>query len=120
VQSGVRQSGTALEPSTTPPSISSTMWALQSSRRQSVSGHDNAKAHHNAVIGEFSELANMTPAERVRAQMLERLGLTEDDLEGMPKEVRESIEKQIADEIKKQLTGVDDKSTDDEASVITA
>jgi hypothetical protein len=38
----------------------------------------------------------------------------------MPKEVRESIEKQIADEIKKQLTGVDDKSTDDEASVITA
>jgi hypothetical protein len=122
VQSAVRQSGTALEPSTTPLSISSTMWALQSSGSLSVSGVDDGSttARHNDVVSEFTNLANMTPAERIRAQILERLGLTEDDLKGMPKEEREAFEKQIADEIKEQLTGVDDKGADDRAGVITA
>ncbi|KQV32554.1 hypothetical protein ASC97_03010 [Rhizobium sp. Root1203] len=119
-QSGVRQSGAALEPSTTPPSISGTMWALQSSSLSVNGGDDSAKARYNAIVSEFTDLANMTPAERIRAQILERLGLTEDDLKGMAKEERQAIEKQIADEIKKQLTGVDDKGADDEAGVITA
>ncbi|EJL55848.1 hypothetical protein PMI09_02014 [Rhizobium sp. CF122] len=118
----VRQSGTALQPSSTPTSISSTMWALQSSGTTSMDGtEDPAKARHEAVASEFTDLANMTPAERIRAQILERLGLTEDDLKAMPPEEREAIEKQISDELKRQLTGDDDSkeksSVDDIVSV---
>ncbi|WP_245306793.1 MULTISPECIES: hypothetical protein [unclassified Rhizobium] len=64
-----------------------------------------SKARHDAVISEFTDLVNQTPAERMRSQILERLGLTEDDLKAMPPEEREAIEKQIADELKRQLTG---------------
>lgn len=68
---------------------------------------DPAKARHDAVVSEFTDLANMTPAERIRAQILERLGLTEDDLKAMPPEERGAIEKQISDELKRQLTDDD-------------
>ncbi|MDP9808835.1 hypothetical protein J2W42_001677 [Rhizobium tibeticum] len=113
----VRQSGAALQPSSTPTSISSMMWALQSSGTVTMDGtEDPAKARHDAVVSEFTDLANKTPAERIRDQILQRLGLTEDDLKAMPPEEREAIEKQIADELKRQLTGDDDskdKPSDD-------
>ncbi|MBZ9792871.1 hypothetical protein K9B32_22630 [Rhizobium sp. 3T7] len=106
IEVSVRQSGAALQPSSAPTSISSTMWALQSSGSVTMDGtEDPAKARHDAVVSEFTDLANQTPAERIRAQILERLGLTEDDLKAMPSEEREAIEKQISDELKRQLTG---------------
>ncbi|OCJ18040.1 hypothetical protein A6U87_03775 [Rhizobium sp. AC44/96] len=122
IETSVRQSGSALQPSTTPPSISSTMWALQSGGSATINASDDeAKARHDAVISEFTELANMTPAERIRQQMLERLGISEDELASMPPEERAAVEKQIAEEIKKQLTGVDDNKSDtQDTGVITA
>ncbi|MEK1872119.1 MAG: hypothetical protein AAAC50_06805 [Rhizobium altiplani] len=106
IELSVRQSGAALQPSSTPTSISSTMWALQSSGTVTMDGtEDPAKARHDAVVSEFTDLADQTPAERIRDQVLQRLGLTEDDLKAMPPEQREAIEKQIADELKRQLTG---------------
>ncbi|CAN7209916.1 hypothetical protein [Rhizobium sp. LjRoot258] len=115
----VRQRGAALQPSSTPTSISSTMWALQSSGMVTMDGtEDLAKARHDAVVSEFTDLANMTPAERIRAQILERLGISEDDLAAMPPEEREAIEKQIADELKRQLTGDDDSKDKPSADAI--
>jgi hypothetical protein len=72
---------------------------------------DAAAARHQALLDEFSHYANMTPGERIRAQILDKMGLSEDALKGMPTEQREAIEKQIAEEIKKQLAGIDDKGT---------
>ncbi len=111
IEDSVRQSGASLAPSTTPTPISSTMWALQATdESQTMSGvEDEAKARHDAVVSEFSDLANMTLAERIRKQVLDSLGMTEDSLKGMSMDDRAAIEKQIADEVKRQLTGNDDK-----------
>ena len=117
----VRQSGAALQPSSTPTSISSTMWALQASGTVTIDGtEDPAKARYDSVVSEFTELANQTPAERIRDQILQRLGLTEDDLKAMPPEQREAVEKQIADELKRQLTGEDGKDEPSAGTVISA
>ncbi|WP_431321771.1 hypothetical protein [Rhizobium sp. YTU87027] len=117
----VRQSGAALQPSSTPTSISSTMWALQSSGTATMDGtEDPSKARHDAVISEFTDLADQPPAERMRSQILERLGLTEDDLKAMPPEEREAIEKQIADELKRQLTGDDGKDKPSADTLVSA
>ncbi len=111
IEDSVRQSGASLAPSATPPSISSTMWALQATdESQTMSGvEDDAKARYDAIVSEFSDLANMTLAERIRKQVLDSLGMTEDSLKGMSMDDRAAIEKQIADEVKRQLTGNDDK-----------
>jgi hypothetical protein len=65
-----------------------------------------------------------TPGELIRAQILDKLDLTEDALKGMDQHQGAAVEKQIADEIKKQLTGVDDKDTDkdtgQQAGIVTA
>ncbi|WP_245312348.1 hypothetical protein [Rhizobium sp. R693] len=79
-----------------------------------------SKARHDAVIFEFTDLANQTPAERMRSQILERLGLTEDDLKAMPPKEREAIEKQIADELKRQLTGDDGKDEPSADTLVSA
>ncbi|KQV63778.1 hypothetical protein [Rhizobium sp. Root1220] len=113
LDSGVRQSGAGLQSSTTPPSISSTMWALQSgaSTKMDGSSDDAANADHDALVSEFSDMVNMTPAEWIRAKILEKMGRSEDELKSMAPEERQAIEKQIADEIKRQVTGGDDKDT---------
>ncbi len=115
IENSVRQSGASLAPSTTPTSISSTMWALQATdESQTMSGtEDETKTRNAALASEFSDLANMSLAERIRKQVLDSLGLTEDSLNAMPAEERAAIEKQIAEEVKRQLTGNDDKGTDE-------
>ncbi|EPE98958.1 hypothetical protein [Rhizobium grahamii] len=118
---GVRQSGAALQPSSTPTSISSTMWALQASATVTMDGtEDPAKARHDAVVSEFTDLANKTPAERIRDSILKSLGITEDELASMPPEQREAIEKQIADELKRQLTGDDSKDKPSADTIVSA
>jgi len=117
----VRQSGAALQPSSTPTSISSTMWALQASGTVTMDGtEDPAKARHDAVVSEFTDLANKSPAERIRDSILKSLGITEDELASMPPEQREAIEKQIADELKRQLTGDDSKDKPSADTIVSA
>lgn len=108
VETGVRQSGAGLEPMTTPPSISSTMWALQSAGDTTIGDDDETKSANDALAAEWSKWANMTPGEKIRAQYLEAKGLTEEDLAAMPADEREAIEKEIAELIKQQLAGIDD------------
>jgi hypothetical protein len=68
-----------------------------------------ADARHAALADEFSDIANRTAAEQIRAQYLEERGMTEESLAAAPADVREQIEKEIAEEIKKKL-GLSDEA----------
>jgi len=62
----------------------------------------------SSAVAEFLRWANMTPAERIRAQYLEQEGLTEDSLKTLPEEMRERIEMEIQQRIRDALGGTDD------------
>jgi hypothetical protein len=64
---------------------------------------DDSAAASNALVAEFIDLSRMTPAERLRREMLEELGLTEDSLKGLPEEQRAAIEEDIRRAIQEQL-----------------
>lgn len=54
---------------------------------------------------ELMRLLAMSPAELIRYQMLDEMGLTEESLQGLPYEERMKIEKMIEEEIERQLGG---------------
>ena len=59
----------------------------------------------------FLEYAKMTPAERMHAQMLAQLGLTEDQFKAMSPADQQKIEDKIRDMVKKQADNNNDKRT---------
>jgi TPP-dependent pyruvate/acetoin dehydrogenase alpha subunit len=59
----------------------------------------------------FLEWAKMTPAERMHAQMLSQLGITEDQFKAMDPAAQQKIEEKIRDMIKKQAENGGDKRT---------
>ena len=67
-----------------------------------------AQEQSDSLAAEFMELSKMTPAERLREQMLEEMGLTEDSLKALPKEQRQAAEDEIRRAIKEQL-GIDEQ-----------
>ncbi len=70
----------------------------------------NAKAAKTAAQ-QFLEYANMTPAERLHAQMLAKLGLTEDQFKAMDPAAQQKVEDKIREMIKQQLSESSDKRT---------
>jgi hypothetical protein len=60
---------------------------------------------------QFLEYANMTPAERLHAQMLAKLGLTEDQFNAMSPADQQKVEDKIREMIKQQLQQSNDKRT---------
>jgi hypothetical protein len=70
----------------------------------------SAKAAKTAAQ-QFLEYANMTPAERLHAQMLAKLGLTEDQFKAMDPAAQQKIEDKIREMIKQQLAASSDKRT---------
>jgi hypothetical protein len=59
----------------------------------------------------FLEWARMTPAERLHAQMLGQLGLTEDQFKAMDPAAQQKIEDKIREMIKQQAENNSDKRT---------
>jgi len=59
----------------------------------------------------FLEWAKMTPAERMHAQMLSQLGISEDQFKAMDPAAQQKIEEKIRDMIKKQAENGTDKRT---------
>lgn len=57
---------------------------------------------------EFLDYAKLTPAQKMRAAMLSKLGVTEVELKAMDSKDRQKIEDQIKEMIKQQVLG-DDK-----------
>ena len=64
---------------------------------------------------QFLQYANMTPAQRMFASMLGKLGITEDQFNAMSPADQQKIEDKIRDMIKKQL----DNSAQKPAGMIT-
>ena len=60
---------------------------------------------------EFLEFARMTPAQKMRAQILGAMGLTEDDLRAMDDKERLQIEERIKEMIKEQVENDATKKT---------
>jgi predicted RNA polymerase sigma factor len=57
---------------------------------------------------EFLDYAKLTPAQKMRAAMLSKLGVTEEELKAMDPKERQKIEDQIKEMVKQQVMG-DDK-----------
>ncbi|WP_223216510.1 hypothetical protein [Rhizobium mesosinicum] len=106
------QSGAGLQPSTTPPSIANTMWAVQAGNETYInppSGEEaTIKEANKRAADEFSKWSSMTPEEFIRARYLAAHNLTEDDLNAMSADERAAIEKEIAEQIKRELAGIED------------
>jgi hypothetical protein len=68
-------------------------------------------AETKSVEQKFLEYARMTPAERMHAQMLAQLGLTEDQFKAMDPAAQQKIEDKIRDMIKQQAANSNDKRT---------
>lgn len=64
----------------------------------------------SGAVAEFLRWANMTPAERIRAQYLEQEGMSEDSLAALPEEERERIEMEIQQRIQDALGGTADRA----------
>lgn len=60
---------------------------------------------------QFQEYANMTPAQRMFASMLGKLGITQDQFNSMSPAEQQKIEDKIRDMIKKQLDDTANKPT---------
>ncbi len=60
---------------------------------------------------QFLQYANMTPAQRMFASMLGKLGITEDQFKAMSPADQQKIEDKIRDMIKKQLDNSAQKPT---------
>ncbi|TIX89794.1 hypothetical protein [Rhizobium sp. P44RR-XXIV] len=131
--------GPSISSSGVPSSISSGFWLSQigatsssasdgstdeddSSAASSSSSAASAKQSNQDILDEFAKWANMTPAEKIRAQYLDAHGLTEDSFKSLSADDQKAINDQIADEIKQKL-GVnnsdDDKETDSASSALS-
>lgn len=60
---------------------------------------------------EFLEYQKLTPAQKMRAAMLSKLGVTEEQLKAMSPEERQKIEDKLKDMIKEQVMGADKDKT---------
>ena len=56
---------------------------------------------------EFLDYAKMTPAQKMRASMLSKLGITEEQLKAMDSKERQKIEDKIKEMIKAEIEGPD-------------
>jgi hypothetical protein len=60
---------------------------------------------------QFEEYAKMTPAQRLHAEMLSQLGLTEDQFKALPPAQQQKINEKIAQMIKQQMGDNNDNRT---------
>lgn len=70
-----------------------------------------APAATKSAEQKFLEWARMTPAERMHAQMLGQLGLTEEQFKAMDPAAQQKIEEKIREMIKRQAANTGDKRT---------
>jgi hypothetical protein len=78
-----------VEPTAAMPSgLANALWLTTAKLEKSGTESDD-------LLSEFMDLAKMTPIERLRKELLEKMGLTEDSLAQMPEEQRAAIEEEI-------------------------
>jgi hypothetical protein len=62
-----------------------------------------APSADDAAVSDFMAYAKMTPAQQMRAALLGKMGMSEEDLAKMDPKERKKIEDQIAQMIKQQI-----------------
>ncbi|MFF7710279.1 hypothetical protein [Pseudomonas sp. NPDC007930] len=73
-----------------------------------------------SASAEFANLMAMSPEQRMRALILEQLGLSEKDLQNMPADQRAQIENKIAQIVKEKLGVGTEQATSSDSSGIDA
>jgi hypothetical protein len=68
-----------------------------------IPGKSKLAAKGNDVVQQFLDYANMDPIQRMRANILKSMGLTEDDLKNMSPEQQKAVEQKIEQLIQEQL-----------------
>lgn len=68
--------------------------------------------------GEFLKFQAMTPAEKMRAMMLAKLGVTEDQLKAMSPEDRKKVEDKLKDMVKQQVQNDPEKKGPDSKGLV--
>ena len=77
--------------------------ATNSSSPTATSVTNGLDTSSDDVVKQFMDYAKMSPMERMRAQILKSMGLTEDDLKKMSPEQQKAVEQKIEQIIKQQL-----------------
>jgi hypothetical protein len=65
----------------------------------------------NSIVQQFMQYATMTPAQRMFAQMLNKLGITEDQFKAMSPADQQKVEQKIQQMIKQQVQDSSNKQT---------
>jgi hypothetical protein len=65
----------------------------------------------NSTVQQFLEYAKMTPAQRIFADMLNQLGITEDQYKAMPPAEQQKVEQKVQQMIKDQVQNGGGKQT---------
>lgn len=92
-----RQAPTIAPPSTSS-ALSNALWATATREdpgTASITDQEGAAPSGNSVSDEFLKRSKMSLAEQIRAQILESLGLSEEDLKAMDTEQRKAVEDEI-------------------------
>lgn len=74
-----------------------------------VSASTSSPLGETSAKDEFLKFQAMTPAQKMRAMMLAKLGLTEDDVKAMSPEDRKKVEDKLKEMIKQQVQNDPDK-----------
>ncbi|KSV85206.1 hypothetical protein D9M68_316640 [compost metagenome] len=108
-----RQAPTIAPPSTSN-ALSNALWATATrdeAGTASITDKEGAAPSGNSVSDDFLKRAKMSLAEQIRAQILESLGLGEEDLKAMDPEQRKAVEDEVRQAIERAM-GVE-KQRDD-------
>lgn len=84
-------------------SISSIGSSAYAGAYSGLSASKSSPLGETSAKDEFLKYAAMTPAEKMRAAMLAKLGVTEEELKAMEPEKRKAIEQKLKDMIKEQV-----------------
>ncbi|MEF0939747.1 hypothetical protein [Rhizobium sp. BR 362] len=94
----------------TAPSISDVDADQSDTEAPSINSSDSSSdSASQDIVDEFTKLAHMTPAEKIRAQYLEQHNLTEESLRKLPADQQKAINDEIAKQVKQQL-GIDNQA----------
>src|SRR4051812_15214561 len=74
-----------------------------------ISASTSSQVGETSAKDEFLKFQAMTPAQKMRAMMLAKLGVTEEQLKAMSPEERKKVEDKLKDMIKQQVQNDPDK-----------
>ncbi|HEV7319514.1 MAG TPA: hypothetical protein VGO04_13020 [Ensifer sp.] len=95
-----------IAPPSTSNALSNALWATatrEEAATPSITDQEGAAPSGNSVSDEFLKRAKMSLAEQIRAQILESLGLSEEDLKSMDPEQRKAVEEEIRKAIERAM-----------------